>query len=1260
MPFIGLIVGVIFGMAVGGVSDAIALGIFSGAMMGWLLGLLYNSRLRLHKAETRLTAIEAALDLKPGRNRAAASITPTEVSQAHARDIATEVPVARPDEPATTAITSAPANSIPAPAAPSLATPAPALPLQPVAAQAIVTTPAADAVTQTSTPIHPVRPVRPIRAQETEREAEKNPQPEPARRSPFPVAGPSPIELAFKAARNWLFGGNTLVRMGAVLVFLGLAFLLRYASDRVVIPLELRYLGVAVTSLVALGLGWRLREKRRAYGLLMQGAAVAVMYLTIFAAMKLPDVPLIPATVGFVLLVGVGVLAAILAVLQDAKSLAVAGSLGGFAAPVLASTGGGSHVALFSYFALLNAGIFGIAWFKAWRALNLIGFFGTFLIGLAWGLRSYQPEDYATTQPFLVLFFLMFVGIGLLFARRVLLDDPDVPKSKDTADWLNWIEQSGHKAQRYVDATLLFGAPLVGFGLQYSLVGDTQYGAAFSALALGGFYMLLARLVFARHPIACRLLTEVFLALGVVFASLAMPLGLDAKWTSAAWAVEAAGIYWIGHRQQRPLARAFALLLQIGAICALLSDLAFSIPSSSLIEGSALGAGMLGLALLANMVAHRWHITAEFVAAQHGVWDAELRPVFSTLGLWFLYLIAPLSLQADDTATAWALASVATVFIGLRLRERAWVGNALLLQLLAGVLFLLRVGEGSTEGVVGGVLSISGSGFKGLFIAGLAGLSSLVSIGMAVRAARAREDDVLVRRLAWMMLFGLTFLVLAVLFVLPWATATAVWAASGVLLFWVAIRLSLKPALLFALVLEAVAGFAFFADIFPSLAWNADPAIRALPAFANSGFWTPVVIALSAFAVAWRLHAFSRRAPEKDGNDNPLLTQIALLWSAAWWAFAWGLELERVLAIADVRHAFLGAMASSALLALWIARRRDWAQLVGLCAMLLPLGALLVWSDYTSNMHPFGNWGAPAWGATLLAVVALLHVTAGRLSAFSERACHLFAAWLVLLVTALELRHVFILLSEPNSAWRWLGWSLPLVGYLLWSARSSAPRLWPARAHPDIYRRTATLPVAIILLVWQGFSTALSSGNAMPLPYIPLINPLEIAQVLVLFASCRWLKDLQDEEVSTAQSLAPLLLRALQVGAFLLYTCGVLRAVHHLAGVSYDVDALMASMLVQASLSIAWSLLALGLMIAGHRLHRRGVWITGAVLVAAVVGKLFLIELSNRGGLERIVSFIGVGILLLVVGYFAPLPPRVEDTADATPTDPATEALNRA
>ena len=43
--------------------------------------------------------------------------------------------------------------------------------------------------------------------------------------------------------------------------------------------------------------------------------------------------------------------------------------------------------------------------------------------------------------------------------------------------------------------------------------------------------------------------------------------------------------------------------------------------------------------------------------------------------------------------------------------------------------------------------------------------------------------------------------------------------------------------------------------------------------------------------------------------------------------------------------------------------------------------------------------------------------------------------------------------------------------------------------------------------------------------------------------------------------------------------------------------------------------------------------------MAVVVIKLFFVDLSNVGGIERIVSFIGVGVLMLVIGYVSPVPP---------------------
>lgn len=1057
---------------------------------------------------------------------------------------------------------------------------------------------------------------------------------EPARsatlRPPAEIAAPNFFELAFVTAKDWLFGGNTLVRVGVLLVFLGLAFLLRYASERFVIPVELRYFGVAATALVGLALGWRLRETRRAYGLLMQGSAVGVMYLTIFAAMRLHQI--LPLHAGFALLVLVALFSAVLAVVQDALVLALAGALGGFAAPILASTGSSNHVGLFSYFALLNAGILGMAWFKAWRPLNWVGFFSTFLIGLSWGMHSYVPAHYASTQPFLVLFFLMFVGIGLLFARRVLIDGPEAPSQIGSSEWWRWVKQHGGDWHRYVDGTLLFGAPLAGFSLQYALVSDTEYGAAFSALGLGVFYMLLARLVYSRTQAALRLLVEVFLALGVVFASLAVPLALDAQWTAAAWAVEAAGIYWVGHRQGRALGRGFALLLQVGALFAWLSRVYPG--TESLLSGPVLGALLLGLAFLCNALSLRMALEDEKRAA---CWDKDLLPVFNTLGLWFLYLIAPLTLKSQGTAVAWALAGLATVFVGLQLQARTWVGNALVVQLLAGLVFLLNIHHGA-GGL--GVLAVGGSGWHGLVIASLVGGAALYSVFLAVRAARANGDERLELRMGWLTLFGLVFLVLAVLFVLPWAMATGVWAACGFFLLILALWLALRPVFWFALALELVAGGAYILTGFPRLL--ASPLVdRLLPAFAHSGFWTPAMIALAAFCVAWRLVVSDR-----SGLGEQLGKRIALpalVWAALWWAFAWWAELSRLLPAAQAGHVFLGVMAVTVLAWSRLAANLAWGALVGMGGALLPLAAVVVLADFFRDWHPFGNWGWLAFGLVAAAHLALLKRSV-LLREPTERALHLAGCWVGLLVLSLEIRHVFLLLSQPGSAWRWLGWVLPLAGWLLWSGWRSAPRYGPLDTHPALYRYLATLPVFLLLMLWTGFSALKSTGNPAPLPFIPLANPLELAHILVLYAGWHWLVALRDEaedppQFSSAVSVFRWLLCTV---AFTVYTMLVLRAVHQLGAAAWHTDALLRSMTAQASLSLAWSVLALGLMIVGHRMGRRLVWIVGAVLVTVVVAKLFLVELSQRGGVERIVSFLGVGVLLLVVGYFAPLPPAAE------------------
>ena len=1055
---------------------------------------------------------------------------------------------------------------------------------------------------------------------------EIEPEPEAATQAPVwtppPPRAPGPVDLAFAAARRWLFGGNTVARLGILLLFLGLAFLLRYAAEHASLPIELRYAGVGVVSLILLAIGWRLRERRRTYGLMLQGGAVAVMYLTILAAMHLN--PLIPLGLGFFLLVAIVLFSTILAVTQDALGLAVAGAAGGFAAPILTSAGGEHHVALFAYLALLNAGILAVAWFKAWRPLNLVGFAGTFILGFAWGLETYEPAMFASTEPFLVLFFLMYVAIALLFARRVLLDAPDEPESETRLDLVRWTARRSN----YLDGLLLFGAPIVGFGLQDALVRHIPLGDAFSALALGLFYMALAALLLRQTGRRQLGLVEIYMALGAIFATLAIPLGLDARWTAAAWAVEGAGLYWIALRQRRRVARGFAVLVELGAALAYLDTV--RIGGERLLAASPLGALMLGLALLSG-----WWLLRQVPAGERHREDAIFRRFFLFGGTGFLAFIAPLFFASDGTAALWAGGGLGAVILGLRLRDRGLRLAGLILQAAAGLVFALALptaGRGIGEAVLG-------DGLRGLIVAALIGGAAIASAALALRDGWSRADARMMRGQALLLLFGLGFLNFAVLFVLPWRMASGIWAMSGLLILILGLQLNMRASFGFGLALQVIGGAAFLFGAGPMLASLSPDGLTPLW---HSGFWTPAALGLAAYAAACRLHR--QRAIQWQAQPPPLgfaaLSTIALIWATLWWAIAWLGEIARFLPGQARPHAAL--LVAAVTVAIWLvaARRWQWPALARLCVLLQPAAMLALAAAYDPLYHPAAHLGALAWAVWFAAHLLVLRRIGPFVPARWLEGLHIVGCWVTLAVLALEMRYLFILLSDQVNAWRWLGWaSIPAL-YLLLAAQRRFPAIWPISAYERAYRSVAALPVALLMLAWFWLGNTFSDGTADPLPYLPLINPLELGQMLVLFSLALWLRERFPALPLAARVPAALPAWLLGASGLFLLTCAVFRTAHHWIGIPWALDALLASMPVQASLSILWAVTALAMMVAGNRRAQRSLWLVGAGLIAVVVVKLFLVELLNTGGLPRIISFVGVGVLLLIVGYFAPLPPK--------------------
>jgi len=356
---------------------------------------------------------------------------------------------------------------------------------------------------------------------------------------------PGIVDKIFNAVHRFFTEGNPIVRIGMVIMFFGISFLVKYAATQGLLPIEFRLTGILLVAIALLTAGWKTRLRPGSYGLVLQGGGVAIIYLTLFAAAKLYG--LIPLGIAFGLLFFIVILGVLLALLQNTQILAILATAGGFLAPILTSSGEGNHVALFSFYLILNLGILAIALYKTWRLLNWVGFMFTFVITATWGVLKYEPGFYASTQPFLIAFFALYLTVSLLFSFK----QPTNLKG-------------------IVDGSLIFGLPLVAFGLQTKLLNHTDYGLAISSLVLSATYIGLSLGLSRRHLQNHRVLIESFLALGISFATLTIPLALDASWTAVTWALEASGLIWVGLRQQRFRARAAGYLLHIAAAVSLI------------------------------------------------------------------------------------------------------------------------------------------------------------------------------------------------------------------------------------------------------------------------------------------------------------------------------------------------------------------------------------------------------------------------------------------------------------------------------------------------------------------------------------------------------------------------------------------------------------------------------------------------------------------------------------------------------------------
>ena len=150
---------------------------------------------------------------------------------------------------------------------------------EPAPAPAPIPASAASARSAVPPPIPPIPP-------KMERPAEPaSPMPPREPRSARP-SRPDFATTALRAVQRWFTVGNVPVKIGMLVLFAGVAALLKYGADQgwFTLPPELRLAGIAAAALGALVFAWRKRESNRTFALSLQGGAIGVLLLVVFAA----------------------------------------------------------------------------------------------------------------------------------------------------------------------------------------------------------------------------------------------------------------------------------------------------------------------------------------------------------------------------------------------------------------------------------------------------------------------------------------------------------------------------------------------------------------------------------------------------------------------------------------------------------------------------------------------------------------------------------------------------------------------------------------------------------------------------------------------------------------------------------------------------------------------------------------------------------------------------------------------------------------
>ena len=245
---------------------------------------------------------------------------------------------------------------------------------------------------------------------------------EPPVHMPPPVHVPAlprepPPAPAVRIDWERLFGVRGAAILGGIALALAGLLFFKYSIEHGLIPPWLRVvLGTVVgVGCIATSEGW-LRRRYAGTANALTGAGIVVLYAAFWAASA--RYGLVPLAAGFALMIAVTGACAVLAAQHASLEIALLGLAGGFATPLLLSSGSDRPIGLFGYILLLDVALLVLAQRRRWPALALLSLAGTVFYEALWIATRMGPERLGLGLGILGLFAVLFAVAGRLTPRQ--------------------------------------------------------------------------------------------------------------------------------------------------------------------------------------------------------------------------------------------------------------------------------------------------------------------------------------------------------------------------------------------------------------------------------------------------------------------------------------------------------------------------------------------------------------------------------------------------------------------------------------------------------------------------------------------------------------------------------------------------------------------------------------------------------------------------------------------------------------------------